>query len=109
MLVQREIAAAIRDFRDWFPIVYLGGPRQSGKTTLLRHLLPEMPYTNLEEADTRRRAEEDPRRFLAAFPNGAILDEAQRVADLPYLCASFFRTQHDRTRNTAQRIARQNP
>lgn len=79
MFVSREITATIRNFREWFPVVYLGGPRQSGKTTLLRYLLPELPYANLEDADTRLRAEEDPRRFLNSFPTGAILDEAQRV------------------------------
>lgn len=82
MLIQRQIAPVIQDFRKWFPVVYLGGPRQSGKTTLLRHLIPELPYASLEDADARRRAEEDPRRFLNGFPNGAILDEAQRVPHL---------------------------
>ncbi|MDX2245609.1 MAG: ATP-binding protein [Bacteroidia bacterium] len=82
MLIQRLIAPTIRDFRTWFPVVYLGGPRQSGKTTLLRHLLPDLPYASLEDADARRRAEEDPRRFLNSFPTGAILDEAQRVPHL---------------------------
>lgn len=79
MFVERHITETIRKFQGWFPIVYLGGPRQSGKTTLLRHLLPDLPYASLEDADTRFRAEEDPRRFLNSFPNGAILDEAQRV------------------------------
>lgn len=82
MVFAREITPIIRQFRDWFPIVYLGGPRQSGKTTLLRSLLPDMPYANLEDADARFRAEEDPRRFLNSFPSGAILDEAQRVPQL---------------------------
>ncbi len=49
--IEREITATVRDFREWFPIVYLGGPRQSGKTTLLRHLLPELPYASLEDAE----------------------------------------------------------
>ncbi len=79
MLIHRDITAALHDYRNWFPVVYLGGPRQSGKTTLLKHMYPDLPYTNLEDADTRLRAEEDPRRFLNAFPNGAIIDEAQRV------------------------------
>lgn len=82
MFVARNITETIHNFRGWFPIVYLGGPRQSGKTTLLRHLLPDLPYASLEDADTRLRAEEDPRRFLNGFPNGAILDEAQRVPPL---------------------------
>jgi len=82
MLIQRAITSTIVNFREWFPIVYLGGPRQSGKTTLLRNLLPDLLYVNLEDADARYRAEEDPRRFLNGFPEGAILDEAQRVPQL---------------------------
>lgn len=82
MLIDRDISQTIQNFREWFPIVYLGGPRQSGKTTLLRHLLPELPYASLEDADARYRAEEDPRRFLNGFPKGAILDEAQRAPQL---------------------------
>ena len=82
MLIPRLITSTLQDFRSWFPVVYLGGPRQSGKTTLLRQLLPDLPYASLEDADARRRAEEDPRRFLNGFPTGAILDEAQRVPHL---------------------------
>jgi predicted AAA+ superfamily ATPase len=82
MLVERNLTETIQSFRGWFPVVYVGGPRQSGKTTLLRHLMPELDYASLEEADTRLRAEEDPRRFLNTFPKGAILDEAQRVPQL---------------------------
>ena len=79
MFIERNIKKTILDFRSWFPIVYVGGPRQSGKTTLLRHIFPDLPYSNLENADVRLRAESDPIRFLQGFPKGAILDEAQRV------------------------------
>lgn len=82
MLIPRAITETLYQFRNWFPIVYLGGPRQSGKTTLLRYLLPDLPYASLEDADARRRAEEDPRRFLNSFPKGGILDEVQRVPHL---------------------------
>jgi uncharacterized protein len=82
MFIERQIKPTIQQHREWFRIVYLGGPRQSGKTTLLRNLAPELPYASLEEADTRFLAEEDPRRFLNAYPQGAILDEAQRVPQL---------------------------
>lgn len=82
MIIERAITPTLRNFRQWFPIVYVGGPRQSGKTTLLRNLLPNLPYANLEDADARLRAEEDPRRFLNSFPESVILDEAQRVPHL---------------------------
>lgn len=53
--------------------------RQSGKTTLAKNCFPKKPYVNLEEPDTRALAEFDPRGFLEKFPEGAILDEIQRL------------------------------
>ena len=82
MFIQREIAQAILQHRQWFPVLYLGGPRQSGKTTLLRHLFPELPYLNLEDPDNQLLASDDPRRFFEKFPQGGIIDEAQRVPHL---------------------------
>ena len=65
-----------------FPILALTGPRQSGKTTLARASFPDKPYVTLENPDEREFAEQDPRRFLARFPDGAILDEVQRCPSL---------------------------
>ena len=73
-----ELIAAARQY----PVVTITGPRQSGKTTLVKHAFPEKPYINLEELDTRELANEDPRRFLAQFPHGAIFDEVQRTPGL---------------------------
>ena len=65
-----------------FPILALTGPRQSGKTTLARAVFPNKPYVSLENLDEREFAEQDPRRFLSRFPDGAILDEVQRCPAL---------------------------
>jgi hypothetical protein len=65
-----------------FPIVAITGPRQSGKTTLARSTFPQKPYLSLEDPDVRATAESDPRGLLAGFPDGAILDEAQRAPQL---------------------------
>jgi predicted AAA+ superfamily ATPase len=64
------------------PVVTLTGPRQSGKTTLARAAFPHLSYLTLEEPDTRERALADPRGFLGAHPDGAVLDEVQRAPDL---------------------------
>ena len=64
------------------PVVTLTGPRQSGKTTLVRAAFPQLPYFTLEAPDTRERALVDPRGFLGALPDGAVLDEIQRAPDL---------------------------
>ena len=75
-LVLRRLAAR------GFPIVALTGPRQSGKTTLARASFPDKPYVSLENPDEREFAEQDPRRFLERFNEGAILDEVQRCPPL---------------------------
>ena len=63
-------------------VVVITGPRQSGKTTLTRASFPDKPYVSLEDPDQRDFATEDPRRFLSQYPDGAVLDEVQRVPDL---------------------------
>lgn len=65
-----------------YPVVTLLGPRQSGKTTLVKLAFPSKPYVNLEAIDIREIAKLDPRGFLNQYPNGAILDEIQRAPEL---------------------------
>lgn len=65
-----------------FPVLALTGPRQSGKTTLARSAFPQKPYVSLENPDEMGFAGSDPKRFLARFPEGAILDEVQRSPQL---------------------------
>src|SRR5665648_996207 len=70
-----------------FPGVVLTGPRQSGKTTLLKHLFGETHgYVSLELPDVRAAAAADPRGFLALHSPPVILDEVQYAPDLlPYI------------------------
>ena len=65
-----------------FPVVSITGPRQSGKTTLAQHVFSDKTYVTLEDPDIREQALDDPRGFLAQFPDGAVLDEVQRCPDL---------------------------
>lgn len=65
-----------------YPVISLTGPRQSGKTTLLRMLNLNLPYVSLEDPDERQIAMEDPRGFLSNYPEGAIFDEVQRAPHL---------------------------
>ncbi len=71
----------IRD-AGYYPVVTLTGPRQSGKTTLVRAAFPSHQYISLELIDQRRFALEDPRGFLTALNGPAVLDEIQHVPDL---------------------------
>ena len=63
-------------------MITITGPRQSGKTTLCRKAFDHKPYANLESPDVRQFAIDDPRGFLAQYPDGAIFDEIQRAPDL---------------------------
>lgn len=80
--VHRDISLCLQDAATQYPIVTLTGPRQSGKSTLLRHLYSDYKYVNLEEPDLRELAEKDARAFLRNFPGKTIIDEAQRVPSL---------------------------
>jgi len=82
MRIERQLLAALQRRALPYPVVTLTGPRQSGKTTLCRQAFAGLPYANLEDAATREFAQADPRGFLAQFPDGAILDEIQRVPDI---------------------------
>jgi predicted AAA+ superfamily ATPase len=65
-----------------FPVVTLTGPRQSGKSTLLRKLLPTWTYVNLEEPSNLDFATQDPRGFIKTYQTEVIFDEVQRVPTL---------------------------
>lgn len=81
-MIPRSASRALLRLAQGFPVVALTGPRQSGKTTLARATFADKPYVSLENPDEREFAQGDPRRFLARFPQGAILDEVQRCPDL---------------------------
>lgn len=81
-MIQRNAQKEVLSLAAQFKAVAIVGPRQSGKTTLSKMLFPDKPYVNLENPDTRLFATDDPRGFLSNFPEGAILDEVQRVPEL---------------------------
>lgn len=82
MYVERDIEGHCRTVAGFFPVVAVLGPRQSGKTTLCRHLFPDLPYVSLEPSSNRDFALEDPAGFARRYRDGAIIDEVQRVPSL---------------------------
>jgi hypothetical protein len=81
-MIYREAEKELQLLSAQFKAVAVTGPRQSGKTTLVKKVFKEKAYVNLENPDLRQFAREDPRGFLSNYPDGAILDEVQRVPEL---------------------------
>lgn len=82
-MINRILSKKITDMAKVFPVITLTGPRQSGKTTLIRHLFKEYEYVNLENLNDLHAVQDDPLRFLNAFlSKGLIVDEAQKFPDL---------------------------
>ncbi|HLB40356.1 MAG TPA: ATP-binding protein [Candidatus Babeliales bacterium] len=83
-MLKRALEPSLRLAATEYPIVALLGPRQSGKTTLVRYVFAQHHYLSLEDLDTREHARRDPRDFLEINrnPHGLIIDEAQHVPEL---------------------------
>ncbi len=82
MIIPRDAASKLRNMIKTMPVVTVYGPRQSGKTTLIKHLFPDFAYANLENPTVRALARQDPEQFFLRYPAPAIIDEVQQVPDL---------------------------
>lgn len=76
--IEKEALALAEDY----PVITITGPRQSGKTTLAKHLFKDLPYFSFENPDLRSLVINDPRKFLSPLTKGAIFDEVQNVPDI---------------------------
>ena len=81
-MIERTIKSKMQSLADKFQVITLTGPRQSGKTTLVKDAYSSLPYVSLEAPDIRQIALADPRGFLSNYPNGAVLDEVQNTPEL---------------------------
>ncbi len=100
MFINRSIKTAIDFLADKYPVIALTGPRQSGKTTLLRTLFSKYSYVSLENPDNREFAKTDPNAFLDLYSGFVIIDEAQRAPDL----FSYIQTKVDESGKMGQYI-----
>lgn len=84
MFIERQISKRMESLAKQFPVIGVIGPRQSGKTTLVKQLFSRHRYVTLEDVDMRMIAQEDPRGFFATYSNdhGMIIDEIQVVPEL---------------------------
>lgn len=81
-MIDRDILKEAKLSMKQFRALCVTGPRQSGKTTISKLLLKGKPYVNFEDPSTEAEFLADPKAFLQKFPNGAVLDEVQRVPDI---------------------------
>ncbi len=82
MYIERTLTDKLLSLARQFPVVSINGPRQSGKTTLVRTIFPRYRYLSLENPDQLDFALTDPRAFLEGRGEGMIIDEAQRAPHL---------------------------
>jgi len=81
-MIQRDITKELFSQLKEYPVITVLGPRQAGKTTLVRELLADYDYVNLENPETRQFAIDDPKAFLRQYKNKVIFDEVQRTPHL---------------------------
>jgi len=81
-MIKRDITKELFSQLKEYPVITVLGPRQAGKTTLVRELLADYDYVNLESPETRQFAIDDPKAFLKQYKNKVIFDEVQRTPHL---------------------------
>lgn len=82
LYLNRTIEGIIKEASQYFSVISVTGPRQSGKSTLLKHLFPDVPKYSLKDVNVREFAEHDPVAFLHQHPKGMFIDEVQKVPQL---------------------------
>ncbi len=81
-MIRRAAEAYLKKLAKYYPVITVVGPRQSGKTTLVKSFFKNAAYVNLEVSSDRNLAESDPEGFLRKYPAPLIIDEVQRVPEL---------------------------
>ncbi len=99
-MIKRNLSSVLEKQAQSYPVVTLTGPRQSGKTTLCKHVFQNFEYKNLEDPETLLIAQSDPKAFLKTKKEGLIIDEFQRFPKL----ASYIQVIVDENKSAGQFI-----
>lgn len=78
----RILESSIKEYLHLFPALGITGPRQSGKSTLLKHLMPDYQYVTFDDPQMQAFLLEDPQKFIQAYSEKVIFDEVQKAPDL---------------------------
>jgi len=95
-MIIRNISSTIKEACRYFSVITVTGPRQSGKTTLIKQLFPDYQYYSLENPDTKLLALNDPLGFLQSHEKGIILDEVQNAPELFSYIQGLVDDNHER-------------
>lgn len=82
LLIKRQLITHVRNAATFYPIVSVAGPRQAGKSTMLKQAFPDYQYVSMEDPDIYALATSDARGFFDSYTDGVIIDEAQKVPNL---------------------------
>ena len=86
MYIDRHISSKVKEYSKQFPSLIITGPRQVGKTTLLKHINNDIEYLTFDDPILKQHAKEDSNLFLKTYDFPIILDEVQYVPELfPYI------------------------
>ena len=80
--VKRKISDSVLEAAKYYRVIVVTGPRQTGKTTLCRHLFSDYKYYNLEDVALRNAIADDPKGFLSGCGDRVIIDEVQNIPEL---------------------------
>ncbi len=80
--IKRKIESQLPRLKSQYPVLTITGPRQSGKTSLVKNFFRDMPYSNLEDFEERAFARDDPKGFFSRLPDGAVIDEIQNAPEI---------------------------
>src|SRR5689334_1598506 len=98
LYIKRQLESQLETCLRNFPVTLLTGPRQTGKTLLLRHFLKDYEYISFDDFKARSAFAADPKLFMSQYGNKVIIDEAQKASGLFEYLQKMYQSRHARSK-----------